>query len=110
MLTYDGIRTTPGERYEPYRATAGGTTRTPSCRVPGLERDLVLVLERTDLAGFHLPGTEVVENRLLHLGVHDPVVPDRLGDAHLAAVERSDRLLGGQSTFSRIRAARSQSL
>src|SRR3954465_3604203 len=30
MLTYDGIRTTPGDRYAPYRAVAGGTTRTPS--------------------------------------------------------------------------------
>src|SRR5436190_5301754 len=27
MFTYDGISTTPGDRYEPYRATAGGTTR-----------------------------------------------------------------------------------
>src|SRR5579871_1936892 len=29
MFTYDGISTTPGERNAPYRATAGGTTRTP---------------------------------------------------------------------------------
>src|SRR6476661_4703651 len=27
MLTYEGIRTTPGDRYDPYLATAGGTTR-----------------------------------------------------------------------------------
>src|SRR5947209_14698235 len=34
MLTYDGISTTPGARYAPYRATAGGTTRTPSSSYP----------------------------------------------------------------------------
>src|SRR6478736_3067819 len=34
MFTYDGINTTPGERYAPYRAVAGGTTRTPSASYP----------------------------------------------------------------------------
>ena len=30
MFTYDGISTTPRDRNAPNRATAGGTTRTPS--------------------------------------------------------------------------------
>ena len=61
-----------------------------------------MVLERPDLARLHLPRAEVVEDRRLHLLVDHPVVARGLGDAHLAAVERRDRLLGGHSTSSRI--------
>ena len=68
-----------------------------------------MVLERPDLARLHLPRAEVVEDRRLDVLVHDPVVAARLGDAHLAAVERGDRLLGRHSASSRIAAARSHS-
>ena len=77
--------------------------------VARLERDLVVVLERPDLARLHLARAEVVEDRRLHVLVDDPVVTGRLGDADLAAVERGDRLVGRHSAASRIAAARSHS-
>ena len=77
--------------------------------VPRLEWNLVVVLERTDLARLHVPRAEVVEDRRLGVAVHDPVVAARLRDAHLAPVERGDRLLGRHNTRSRISAARSHS-
>ncbi len=93
MFTYDGISTTPRREV---RAVARGRRRDDAHAerlVARLERDLVVVLERPDLARLHLPQAEVVEDRRLHVAVDAPVVAVRLGDAHLAAVERGDRPL-----------------
>ena len=68
-----------------------------------------MVLERADLARLHLPRAEVVEDRRLDLRVDDPVVAVGLGDPHLAAVERGDRLSVVTAPSSRISAARSHS-
>src|SRR5205823_12481696 len=57
----------------------------------------------------HLPRAEVVEDRRLHVLIDAPVVSGRLGDAYLAAVESSDRLVGRHRTSRRISAARSHS-
>ena len=62
-------------------------------RVVVLERDLVEVLERADLDRLELAQPEVLEDRRLRLLVHAPLAVDLLRDAHLAAVERRDRLL-----------------
>ena len=71
-----------------------------------LKRDLVVVLERPELERLHLPRAEEVENRLLGLGVDNPLAVALLGDAHLTAVERCDRLFDGHRTPFRISAAR----
>ena len=69
-----------------------------------------MVLEGPDLARLHLAQAEVIEDRRLHLVVDAPVVVLWLGDPHLAAVERRNRLLGvAHSTSLRIAAARSHS-
>src|SRR2546423_750846 len=49
-----------------------------------LERDLVRVLERTQLLRFDLPQLEVLENGALGVLVDDPVSVALLGDAQLA--------------------------
>ena len=53
-----------------------------------------MVVERPDLARLHLLRAEEVEDRRLHVLVHDPVVASRLGDAHLATVEGCNGLCG----------------
>jgi hypothetical protein len=80
-----------------------------------LERDLVVILERADLAQLHPAQAEIRVDRRLRFGVDAPVVAVWLGDAELAAIERGDELLDPvgrklvYSTSSRIRAARTQS-
>src|SRR5581483_1099008 len=76
--------------------------------VVALQRDLVEVLVRPDLDRLHLPDPEVVEDRRLRVLVDTPLAVDLLGDAHLAAVERGDHVLGAHSA-SRMDAARSHS-
>jgi hypothetical protein len=71
-----------------------------------------VVFKRAHFLRLHLPRAEVLENRLLRLGVHPPVVPVGLGDPQLTAVERGDQLLdtlGVHKTSSRILAARPHS-
>src|SRR5207237_407668 len=77
--------------------------------VAALERDLVVILEGADLAWLHLPRPEEIEDRGLNLAVHAPVVAVGFRDAHLAAIERGDRLFGRHRTSRRISAARSHS-
>src|SRR5262249_62039243 len=61
--------------------------------VPLLERDLVVVLERPDLAWLHLAELEVLEDRALGFLVDAPVAVDALGHPRLAAAELGDQLL-----------------
>jgi hypothetical protein len=74
-----------------------------------------VVLERPDLARFHLSEPEVLENRPLRLLVDPPLAVDALGDTGFAAVERRDDLLHAfgrecrQRVRSRISAARAHS-
>src|SRR5205085_667775 len=56
-----------------------------------LERDLVAVLERTELARLHVREAEQQQDRLLQPLVDDHVVADALRHPHLAAVEQVDR-------------------
>src|SRR5437868_6183399 len=106
MIGTDAVRVTFGA------STASRPMRTPSTTmhrerlVARLERDLVVVLERPDLARLHLPLAEVREDRLLHVAVDAPVVALRLRDAELTPVERRNRLCGRHR---RISAARSHS-
>jgi hypothetical protein len=74
-----------------------------------LQRNLVEVLERTDLDRLDLPHAEVLENRRLRVLVHAPVAADLLGDPHLASVERLDRLVDVHHTSRKIVAARTHS-
>src|SRR5581483_11578576 len=75
--------------------------------VAALQWNLVVILKRPYLARLQLPLPEVVQDRRLHVRIYAPAVAVRLGDAHLASVERSDRLFGAQSTLPMISAARS---
>src|SRR5205085_1281326 len=77
-------------------AVAGGRGRHDAhaeLLVPVLERDLVVILERSDLARLQLAQAEVGEDRALRLLVHTPLAVDALGHAALAAVEGVDDLL-----------------
>src|SRR4029079_10151104 len=71
--------------------------------VAGLQRDLVVVLERPHLARLHLSYAEVVEDRSLHVGIDAPVVAVRLRDAHLTAIERRNDLVGSHARISAAR-------
>src|SRR5262249_3580302 len=78
-------------------------------RVIALERDLVEVLERTDVDRLELPHPEVLEYRCLRLLVDAPLTVALLRHAQLAAVERCDRLVDAHGSSAMIFAARSHS-
>jgi hypothetical protein len=84
----------PGSMKAPRRTDAPGTTRTPAAANPGLQRELVVVLERTELDGLHAAQPEEQQDRLLQPLVDDDLAAGvDLGDAGLAAVEEPDRLV-----------------
>ena len=89
-------------RYEPRRATAGGTTRTPLARSAAslLGRELGLdLVEEGELAGLHEPvlaQAKAEQHRLLDPLVDGPLADAvALGDADLAGVEAGDHLIDG---------------
>ena len=110
MFTYDGISTTPAREERAVPRHRGRHDAHAELLVARLERDLVVVLERARPRA--APSAASGSSR------GSPPGPPRarpsrrrgLGDAHLAAVERGDRLVGGHSASSRIAAARSHSV
>src|SRR5207302_11258248 len=62
----------------------------PEASVLALQRNLVVVLERTDLERLHSPQPEVEQDRALDPRVDDPLAVTWLGQTHLAAVQSSN--------------------
>ena len=62
-----------------------------------LERDLVVYSNGPSILRRRLGQLEVIEDRLLRIFVHDPLVADLLRDAPLTAIERGDDLLDGHA-------------
>ena len=67
MFTYDGIRITPRDEERAVARDGRRDDADAELLVAGLERDLVVVLERPDLARLHPARAEVVEDRRLHV-------------------------------------------
>ena len=109
MFTYDGIRTTPRERNDAVARDRRRHDPHAELLVAGLERDLVVVLERPDLARLHLPRPEEVEDRRLHVLVDAQSSPR--GSATRSSPRSSAAIVSSVVTGprSRISAARSHS-